>query len=304
MKIKVTSPSFSKHPELIKAMNEKFDDFVLNLEGKRYAGQELIDYLQDADIAIVGLEEMSANNLAQIPQLKLIAKYGVGLNNVDLDYCQANNIQIGWTGGVNRLSVAEMVLGNMLSLSRNLYSTSLEMKKGVWNKNGGFQLSGKTVGIIGLGHIGKEVVRLLAPFHCQILVNDLVYDEHFVTENQLIKATKEEIYQKADAITLHVPHNSETSWMIGKEQFKMMKAGAILINTSRGGIVREDALFQALKNKNIQAAFDVFEVEPPENQELINLDNFIPTPHIGGNAKEAVYAMGMSAIIHVENFLK
>lgn len=304
MKIKVTSPSFSKHPDLIEAMKDKFDDFVLNEEGNRYEGQDLIDYLSDADIAIVGLEKMTAENLAQLPNLKLIAKYGVGLNNVDLEYCRANQIAIGWTGGVNRLSVAEMVLGNLLSLSRNLYSTSLQMKEGIWNKNGGFQLSGKTVGIIGLGHIGKEVVRLLAPFNCRILVNDLVYDEAYLKSNDLVKASKEEIYQTADAITLHIPHTAETSWMIGEKELSMLKDGAILINTSRGGIVREDALFRELQTGRIQAAFDVFEVEPPENQDLISLSNFISTPHIGGNAKEAVYAMGMSAIQHVEKFIQ
>ena len=139
----------------------------------------------DADAVIVGLEKITPELLNKLPRLKMIAKYGVGLDNVDMTACSDRGIRIGWTGGVNKRSVAEMALGFMLALIRNLYSTSNQMKQMVWNKSGGFQLSGKTVGIIGLGNIGKELVTLLKPFGCNIIVNDIADISLFAAENEL-----------------------------------------------------------------------------------------------------------------------
>lgn len=300
MKIAVTSPSFSKHPDLIAEMHRHFDDFKLNTEGVRFTKEELINYLRGYDAAIVGLEVIDREVIDVLPKLRFIAKYGVGLNNLDLDYCKEKNIGIGWTGGVNRLSVAEMVVGNAIGLLRNLYLTSNWMKEGKWIKDGGVQLTGKTVGIIGVGHIGKEVIRLLQPFRCKVLVNDLLDQNEYYWEVGAIPSTKETIFKEADVLTLHVPYTPETHWLIDERALSSMKKEAILINTSRGGIVDESALERALAAKQIGgAALDVFEVEPALGSALLKFENFIGTPHIGGNAKEAVLAMGMSAIGHL-----
>ncbi len=303
MNIAVTSPSFSKHPDLIEEMNRSFSDFKLNTEGHRFTESELISYLSGFDAAIVGLDQINKTVIDALPNLKIIAKYGVGLNNIDLDYCKHKNIAIGWTGGVNRLSVAEMVIGNAISLMRNLYVSANQLSHGDWIKNGGMQLSGKTVGIIGVGHIGKEVIRLLAPFQCKIMVNDIIEQDAYYQKAGVTPATKAEIYQQADLITIHTPLTSETQYMIDASSIELMQNHTIVINTARGGIIEEQALKLALSEQKLGgAAIDVYEEEPAKDLSLLSLPNLICTPHIGGNSKEAVYLMGMSAINHLKKF--
>jgi D-3-phosphoglycerate dehydrogenase len=302
MRIAVTSPSFSKHPDLIAEMERSFSDFKLNTDGKRFTEEELIDYLKGYDAAIVGLDTINKTVIDALPELKMVSKYGVGLNNIDLDYCKEKNVRIGWTGGVNKLSVAEMVIGNTISLLRNLYRSSNQLSQGDWVKNGGEQLSGKTVGIIGVGHIGKEVIRLLTPFNCKMLVNDIIKQDEYYSSVGAIESTKEEIYQLADVITIHTPLTNDTKNLINESSLSKMKGNTVVLNTARGGIVDEKAIIEALKDGKIGgAALDVYEIEPASDLSLLSVSNLICTPHIGGNSKEAVYAMGMSAINHLKS---
>jgi len=304
MKIAVTSPSFSKHPGLIAEMKNSFSEFKLNTVGTRFTEQELIEYLSGYDAAIVGLDTINKNVVDALPQLKMISKYGVGLNNIDLDYCQQKQIKIGWTGGVNKLSVAEMVVGNTISLLRNLYVSSSQLSNGDWIKNGGQQLSNKTVGIIGVGHIGKEVIRLLKPFNCKILVNDIINQDNYYESVGAIEISKNEIFKQSNVITIHTPLTPETTNIINSKSLGLMKNDAIVLNTARGGIVNQEDLKVALKTNSIGgASLDVYTNEPVKDMELLSLPNLINTPHIGGNSKEAVFLMGMSAINHLINHL-
>lgn len=303
MNIVATSPSFSKNKVLQDEVYKYFPDAKLNLEGTRFNQDELIDYIKDADGVIVGLEPVNEEVLNRCKNLKIVSKYGVGLNNLDLDACKKRDIAIGWSGGVNRVSVAEMTLGYMLMLCRNLYVTSNQLKNGTWNKSGGFQLSGKKVGIIGVGHIGKELVKLLKPFNCEILANDIIDQSEYYKQNNIKEVSKEEIYNSCDIITVHTPFDSSTENLINIDSLKMMKSSAYVLNSARGGIVNENDLKYALQNNLIAgAAIDAYVEEPPTDQELIGLENLICTPHIGGNAKEAIEAMGMSAIKHMREF--
>lgn len=303
MKVAVTSPSFSKHTDLIEKMNKEFPDAKLNTKGEKFSQTSLIDYLKGYEAAIIGLDEIDDKVLAQLPELKIIAKYGVGLNNIDIEACKKRGVKIGWTGGVNKTSVAEMVIANALTLLRNIYQTANLLSEGKWEKDGGEQLTNKTVGIIGVGHIGKEVVRMLAPFNCTILVNDIINQDDYYKTNNLIKSSKEDIFKNADVITIHTPLTAETQNLLNQKSFLLMKPNAVVINTARGGIVNENDLLEALKSNRIKAAaLDVYEEEPPTNSELLALPNLICTPHIGGNAKEAVFAMGMSAINHLIDY--
>ena len=305
MIITATSPSFSQNKILKDEIYKYFPSAKLNLVGKRFDKNELIEYIKDADAIIVGLEPIDDEVLSKCPNLKIISKYGVGLNNIDLEACKKRGISIGWSGGVNKLSVAEMALGFMFMVARNLYMTSNELKSGTWNKSGGFQLSGKTIGIIGVGYTGQEVVRLLQPFNCKILVNDIVNQDKYYKENDLIETSKEDIYKKSDILTIHTPHNSETDNLIGMEALEAMKNSAYVLNTARGGIINEKDLKYALQNNIIAgAAIDTYAEEPPIDKEFLSLPNLICTPHIGGNAKEAVEAMGKSAINHLKKFYK
>ena len=303
MKIVATSPSFSNNKILQKEIYKYFPEAILNLEGKRFSHVELINYIKNADAIIVGLESINKNVLDECPELKIISKYGVGLNNIDLEECKKKNIKIGWTGGVNKLSVAEMTLGYMLMLCRNLFYTSNQLKNGIWNKSGGFQLSNKTIGIIGVGHIGKEVVRLLKPFNCKIMVNDIIDQKEYYEQNNLIEVSKETLFRDSDIVTVHTPYDELTKNLVNKDIFDSMKESAFLINSARGGIVNEMDLKVALIEKKIAgAAIDAYVEEPPSDFELLSLENLICTPHIGGNSQEAVEAMGLSAISHLKQF--
>lgn len=305
MKLAITSPSFSKNPVLVAEARKLVADCKVNEKGILFSGQELIDYLKGYDVAIIGLEEVNKEVVDALPELKFISKYGVGLNNIDLDYCKKAGIQIGWTGGVNRLSVAEMVVGNVISLFRNLYVTSNLLKKGEWLKNGGRQLSGTTVGIIGVGHIGKELIRLLKPFECKILVNDIIDQSEYYKQVGAVEVTKEEIFAKSDWVTIHTPLDSSTRNLVNEKMLSLMQPHALLVNAARGGIVDEVALKNALKNGKIGGAFlDVYDIEPPTDKELLAIPNLICTPHIGGNSKEAVMLMGMSAVGHLKMYVE
>jgi phosphoglycerate dehydrogenase-like enzyme len=303
VKIKVTSVSFSQNKKLESEILKFFPATDLNLKGIRFDSKSLIEYIKDAEGLIIGLEKIDKNIIDCCPNLKIISKYGVGLDNIDLDYCKKLNINIGWTEGINKLSVAEMALGFMLSLCRNLFITSNQLKNGTWNKSGGIQLSNKTVGIIGVGNIGKEVIRLIKPFNCNILVNDIINNSEYYKENNLKEVTKKELFENSDIVTIHAPLTDETKNLINKDILSIMKKTAFLINTSRGLIVSHSDLQWALENNIIAgAALDTYEVEPPDSKELLNHPNLICTPHIGGNSSEAVEAMGLSAINHLVKF--
>ena len=303
MKVKVTTLAFSKNEFLVNELKKTFPDAVVNEEGKRFNGDELITYLEDADAAIIGLEQITGEILEKLPKLKIIAKYGVGLDNIDLVACQQRNVIIGWTGGVNKKSVAEMTLGFMIGLSRNLFTTSNLLRELIWNKSGGKSLYNKTIGIIGFGNIGREVAAFLQPFQCKILVNDIVNFDELSGYSNIFQVDKVELYSKADIITIHTPLNDQTRNLVTKEVFQQMKPTSFLINTARGGIVNEKDLKEALINNLIAgAALDVYEEEPPIDKEMLALPNLICTPHTGGNSYEAVVAMGESAISHLKNY--
>ena len=304
MKIKVSTVAFSTNKLLVDELKKYFYDVIVNEKGVRIPEEELVSFYKDADGIIVGLEKITPEILDQLPNLKIIAKYGVGLDNIDIDACNKRNIKIGWTGGVNKRSVAEMALGFMLALSRNLYLTSNQLKSGTWNKNGGIQLTGKTIGIIGVGNIGKELIEILSPFNCNILINDLIEINNFGKDN-INQVNKNTIFTDSDFISIHTPLTTETFNLFNLDVFTKMKDSAFLINTARGGIVNEQDLKFALSNGIIAgAALDVYKIEPPIDMELLKLPNLICTPHTGGNANEAIIAMGMSAIEHLIQFFK
>lgn len=302
-KIAVTTVAFSKNKQLRKKLLEVFPNSKFNDEFKRFTKTELKEFLKDVDGAIVGLDIIDEDLLSNLNNFKIVSKYGVGLNNIDFKATKKYNTKVVHTQGVNKRSVSELALANMLSLCRNSYITSNLLKNGEWNKNGGIQLSGKTVGIIGVGHIGKDLISLLKPFGCKIIVNDIVEQSEYYNANDLIEVNKEELFKDADIITIHAPATELTNNIINKETLSMMKDTAFFINTARGDMVVQDDLKWALKNGVIAgAATDVYDDEPPSDKEFTSLPNLICTPHIGGNAEEAVIAMGQSAIDNLNKY--
>jgi phosphoglycerate dehydrogenase-like enzyme len=301
--IKVTSSSFSKNKFLVEELKKYFPKSTINSENRKFSEDELKDFLKDSNGAIIGLESINKNILPYCPSLEIISKYGVGIDNIDQQSCENNKIAVRCSPGINKTSVAEQTLCFMLGLSRNIFQCSYKLKENNWNKSGGYELSGKTLGIIGVGNIGKEVIRLLQPFNCEILANDIVNQDSYYKKNNLQESTKEEIYEKANIISIHTPLTDLTENMISKDSLSLMNKSTYLINTARGKIINQKDLKEALKSKKIAgAALDVFEEEPLIDQEFISLENLIVTPHIGGNSEEAVRNMGLSSIKHLREF--
>ena len=304
--VKVASRSFSKHPVLRREITDAFADVVFNESGATLSGEALVDFFGGAEGAVIGLEPITGALLDQCPELKIVSKYGVGLDSVDQDACRARGVAVGWTGGVNRRGVAEMALCLMIGLMRGILFSERRLRgEQNWDKDGGTQLSGHTVGIIGVGFVGKELVDLLRPFDCRILVNDIIDQADYYADNGLIEAAKEEIFEEADIITVHTPLDASTQGMIDMGMLRRMKESAFLINVARGGIVKQDDLKAALQGNWIAgAALDVFDVEPCEDVNFLTLPNLYCTPHTGGSAEESILAMGRSAIAHLVDHFK
>ncbi|MBI4389187.1 MAG: hydroxyacid dehydrogenase [Nitrospinae bacterium] len=302
-RVAVTPPPFCKSPVLREELSRLFPDTVFNEKGRYLSEPEMIEFFAGADAVVVGRDPVTDRVLGALPGLKLVAKYGVGLDNVDQDALARRSVTLGWTAGVNKLSVAEMTLCFMIGLFHNIFLCGLALKQNRWLKDGGRQLTGKTVGVVGCGNVGKEVVRLLQPFQCRVLVRDIVDVSGFCRASGSAVTGFDDLLAESDIVTLHVPLTELTRNMIDCRALGRMRGSAFLINTSRGETVDAGALKTALSENRIAgAALDVFALEPPGDQELLTCPNLFATPHIGGNAMEAVEAMGRSAIGHVAKY--
>ena len=296
-KVAVCSRSFSKNQILRKELEDKYTNIRFNDEGLSLHGESLVKFLQGVTHAITALEIIDNDVLSKLPELKVISKYGVGLDMINMQAMQKHSVKLGWTGGVNRRSVSELVISFAIALLRHVPASHREVLSGTWRQHVGGHLSGRTVGIIGCGHVGKDLVKMLQPFECKILVNDIENFHDFYKQYNIKPVEKEELLAKSDIVTLHTPLDDSTRNMLTAEKLSLMKSDAILINLARGNLLDENALKKMLMtNKLGGVALDVFSVEPPKDAELLNLSNFIVTPHIGGSAKEAILAMGMAAI--------
>jgi phosphoglycerate dehydrogenase-like enzyme len=297
LKIAVTSASFSKTNELIHKLKLSFKSIIINKTGAPLNESETIDLLKDCSAAIIGTEKITSHVLDSCPHLKLISKYGVGLDNIDFDACKLKGVKVVWTSGVNKRSVSEMTLSFMIGLCRNMYTSHTRLSKGTWIKDGGSLLSNKIVGLIGIGHVGKDVISLLKPFGCRILVNDIIDQPDYYQTIGVEHVDKDTIFRMSDIISLHTPLTPKTHHLLSKSTFNKLKPSTYIINTARGNLIDFTALKKALSDKKIAgAALDVYDSEPHTDISLLNLDNVICTPHIGGNAKESVLAMGNAAI--------
>ena len=300
--VAVASRSFSKHPILRGKVLERYPDAKFNDKGLSLSGDSLVEFLSGYEKAITALEVIDDSILSKLPDLKVIGKYGVGLDMIDLHAMKKFNVKLGWTGGVNKRSVSELVISFAVYLLHRVAFANKEVRCGEWYQVKGRQLSGCTFGIVGCGHIGKDLVRLLKPFGCNILAHDILDFKEFYQENNVTPVGLDELLQESDVVTLHLPKNDSTKNILNKGRLQMLKKDAILINLARGGLLDEPALKKILSEKNIAgAALDVFSVEPPIDTDFAHLDNVLITPHIGGSTEEAIIAMGLAAIDGLEN---
>jgi D-3-phosphoglycerate dehydrogenase len=254
---------------------------------------QLNSIAKDYDVLVVRSRTKVTKEIieASAPNVKIIARVGVGLDNIDIHEAEANGIRVINSPEAAANAVSELVMGLMLSLARSIPFADIETKKGKWVKSDltGAELRGKYLGIIGVGNIGRNIGRIGRALRMNLIGYDIVpVNKDFIREVGLIVADLNTLLESADFVTCHVPLTAETKKMFNIDKFSKMKHTAFLINTSRGEIIDESALYDALKNGRIAgAALDVFETEPPTNKMLLQLPNVICTPHIGAQTKEA-----------------
>ena len=297
----VASHSFPKHPVLRRELTARYPDAVFNETRQPLRDNDLIRFLRGHDKAITGLEVLDDAVFAALPELRIVSKYGVGLDMIDLGAARRRGVSVRWTPGVNRQSVAELTIAFMIALCRRLVPLATELREGRWGSGGGRQISSATVGVIGCGHVGKTVARLCVAFGATVLAHDVVDYAEFYQAHGVRPVALDALLRDADIVTVHVPLDRSTEHLIDARALALMKPSAFVINAARGGIVDEEALAAALAGGRLAgAAADVFAVEPPSNADLVRLPNFIGTPHVGGSTEEAVLAMGRAAIAGLE----
>lgn len=305
MKVLVTSNSFGRYSqEPIKKLENAGFEVIRNKYNRMMDEEEFIKELNDVDAVILSTENVNKKVIDSSPKLKMISRYGVGLDNIDLEYCKEKGIPVTVTKGGNSNAVAEFAVTLILAASKGVGSSSYYAKNGIWKKFNGLDLEGKTLGVIGLGAIGKTVVKRLRGFDLNVLAYDVYYDEEFVQKYNIKKASIDEIVENADVITLHAPSIDDKP-LIGKEEFGKMKKGMVLVNTARASLIDYNELMKSLDNKTVFAAgLDVHEHEPEYNEKLEEYDNVILTPHNAAITKEATDKASMMAVDHILEFFR
>jgi len=265
--------------------------------------------LQDVDGIVLRTAKLNANVLSECSKLKIIVRHGVGYDNVDLEYLNQHNIILGITSSSNAVSVAEHVLTVFLYLTKNIHLSHNLTKDGKFENKSDlpnfFELYKKNILILGFGRIGQEVAKRCLGFETNVYVCDPFVDDQYILDKKCIPIDKDEGFKIADYITVHLPLNTSTKNLISSNEFSLFKKNLILINTARGGIINEEALFNALKQKKIAGAgLDVFENEPPSNNHpLFDLDNIILSPHNSALTLECRKRMAVESCETVSYFL-
>ena len=305
-KLVSTSPSFGYYAmEPVAYLKQHGCEVELVPQGKKLNEDELADCAAVSDAMVVGIEKITARVIQAGKKLKVIAKHGAGVDNIDMEAATKNKIVVTSAPGANSDAVADMTLGLFLALARSLPFADRSVKGGGWPRMAGTQMNKKTLGIIGVGQIGKKVARRAAGFDMKILVYDVIKDEEFAAQYGATYLPLEDVIMSSDFMSIHVPLTATTRNLISTREFGLMKKGAYLVNIARGGVVDEAALYEALKEKKIGgAALDVFVQEPPAGSPLLTLDNFIATPHMGGYTLEALNETGMICVRNIMDVLK
>ena len=298
-KVVVTARSFGNTDEKAYRILEEND-----CEVKKIKAEDISTEIVDADAVIAGLEEYNEELISKAEKLKVISRYGVGYDKVDLETCKKHNVAVTFTPGANSESVADMAVCLMLACARNITEINSRLKKGESYRPAGVELFGKTLGIIGAGRIGKGVGKRCSGFNMNILCYDTYEDENFKKEYGAKYVSLEELLKESDFITIHSPLTPETRNMISTKELSLMKEDAIIVNTARGGIIDEEALYKALTEHRIRAAgLDVLEKDPSFESPLCELDNCIVTSHVAATTKEASSLMSTMAAENVVDIL-
>lgn len=298
-KIMISTRTFGKYTNEPVEYLEKSGFEIVRAPDK----EELSRFIDRVDALIIGGLPLTSE-LIERSSLKIIAKHGVGVDNIDLESATKKGIPVTITKGANSNSVAELTISFILALSRNITKAHSELyERKNWGDFVGIEIMGKTLGLIGLGSIGKKVAKKAMALGMRVIAFDKNIDEAFVEKYGISVFDIDTILKESDFVSVHVPLTDETKYLINGDKLRLMKKTAFLINTSRGGVVKEKDLAEALENNLIAgAALDVFEDEPLENSPLFECENVILTPHIGAHTFEAIYNMNMMAARSIVDF--
>lgn len=279
-------------------------EVVENPYGRKLTEDEVIELASGCVGIVAGVESLSRYVIDALPDLKCISRVGVGMDNVDLEYAKEKGIIVVNTPDGPTRAVAELTLGMILALLRRIPQADSAMKQRIWQKETGNLLFEKQIGIIGLGRIGRMVAELFRALGNSVMGYDPFPNEEWACHNGIRLSSFEDVLCKADILTLHIPGNKDKSAVITKDCLGKMKNGAFLINLSRGGVVDEDALLNALKSQKLTgASIDVYMSEPYTGQ-LCDLDNVVLTPHLGSYAKEGKLKMETDASLNLIESLR
>ena len=306
MKVLITSNSFGKFDE---APRKRLLDLGWELIDNRYHHimneEEMMGEVTGVDAIILGSDTVSKRVLEKADCLKIISRYGVGIDNIDVTAAEKKGIAVTVTKNCNTEAVADYTIALMLSTLRHVCNVHTSLQKGVWKKETGLDLCHKTVGVFGLGAIGRQVVKRLKGFECKIIGYDTFLDEAYCKREGIEIASPQEIFQQADIITLHIPGNADGTHFITHKELALMKPETVIINTARASLIDEKDMIQALKQRRIYGyGTDVFAEEPHMNPGFIGLDNVVCSPHTAAVSVEAVNKMSHAAVDHLIDYFK
>ncbi len=291
-----THPFSSTSKEPMKLLQENNFDVKLNPFEHKMTSQELAKEIKDSEILIAGTEKITEEVFQNAPKLKLISRVGIGLDGVDFELCKKYGVRVAYTPDAPTMAVAELCVAMILDLARQITITDKNIRVGVWKRHMGTLLYGKTIGIFGMGRIGKSLVHLLSSFNVKFLVHDINPDIAFGRLYNVNFVSKEEVLKNSDVISVNIPLKKDTLDYITSKELSLMKPHTIVINTARGGIINENDLYDALKEKIIAgAAVDVFEEEPYSGK-LIELENCLLTCHMGASTIDSRTDMEVQAV--------
>jgi D-3-phosphoglycerate dehydrogenase len=306
-KVLVTARSFRKmQGDHWRVLQDAGCEIVTPEQDQPLKEAEMISMIGDVDAALVGNDAVTEKVIAAAPHLKVVSKHGVGVDNVDVPAATRAGVIVTNTPGANQVAVAELAVAMIMALTRKLAYHDTMVKSGGWGRIVGTELEGKTVGLVGLGRIGKEVVLRLEGFKVKFLAYDIYQDNAFAAEHNVRFVELNELLAVSDIVTLHAVLTSDTKRFIGEKELATMKPGSYLVNTARGGLIDEQALYQALtENRLAGAALDVFTDEPPTNSPLLQLDDkVLLAPHLGAQTTETVLRMGKMAAENIVQVLR
>lgn len=300
MKAFISATSFSnpRNAAAQKLASGFFDGIVYNELGVPLRGSDILSHLEGCDAYIAGLDYLTADVIEAMPEsVKVISRYGVGVDRVDLAAARRRNITVTNTPGANSTAVCELAFALMLAAARNLPQLHNAVSAGQWPRSEGMELAGKTLGIVGLGAIGKRLAVRAKAFEMEAAAYDPYFDEAFSAVHGIQKMELDALLRKADIVSLHVPLTEETFHLIDAKRIAQMKTGAVIINTARGGLIDEAAAAEAIRSGKLGGlGLDAFEQEPLIDSPLKGLPHVIFTPHTGAHTSEATEKMAMMSV--------